>query len=62
FLKNHPEACYLSDVATPEPYPPSGELLKLSNVYLTPHISARFETIWNKLEAECLEVIKDKNV
>lgn len=62
FLKNHPEACYLSDVATPEPYPLSGELLKLSNVYLTPHIGARFETIWNKLEAECLEVIKDKNV
>lgn len=62
FLKAHPAARYLSDVATPEPYPDEGELWELNNVYLSPHVGAKFNTLWERLTAECMKIIKVRDV
>ncbi|MFA5583084.1 MAG: NAD(P)-dependent oxidoreductase [Bacteriovoracaceae bacterium] len=62
FLTTNPKATYLADVTSPEPYPEDGELLTLSNVYLSPHVGGRFESIWPKHEKETLDIIKERNV
>lgn len=62
FLQNNQQALYLSDVLSPEPYPPTGELMKLSNVYFSPHVGARYQGIWYDFKVECEKVLRNKNV
>ncbi|MFO0696319.1 MAG: NAD(P)-dependent oxidoreductase [Polyangiales bacterium] len=49
FLERAPEARYLADVATPEPYPADGALLAHPRVLLTPHVAGRRSDLWEGL-------------
>lgn len=58
FLAENTESLYLTDVTTPEPYPIKGILNDLENVFISPHVGARFHGIWKELEGEVLLKVK----
>lgn len=59
FLDRSPLNRYASDVAHPEPYPQDGALFLHDRVILTPHVGARREDAWAKIEAGTLRSLDD---
>jgi phosphoglycerate dehydrogenase-like enzyme len=54
-LSAHAIAGAALDVAEQEPLPPESPLWKLDNLFITPHVSAATETLWQRQEDLLLE-------
>ena len=49
FFSQNPKARYYTDVTYPEPYPDSGVLRELENIFITPHVAGFDRDLWPRI-------------
>ncbi len=58
FFSENKKAHYFTDVVYPEPYPDDGELHKLDNIVMTPHVAGFSKDVWNQVDEKLTDVTK----